>query len=327
MTARVRLQDLIGTCALLTALVLTPSGTARALEVLGSADPKPLLFADYAGDLTTVAASMGRVVFENASTEEDGRLEQTVVTATLIEPNLLLTTAHAFYDTSEANSAGRGDWPRMQMRPVCQIERETREFRWITCRNMRFLPAFAPDASETGERAVSHCLHFAAYPGADGLAQEAVCVLSRSAALFQVALPILGSDQRLDAEKPVLVPFMTKRKPKAREERWDAVVGNDCAVVIDRSLLRPGVFAGPSGPALRHYCAIWAGGSGAPLLQQISAKPGFRIIGIHLGERFNPKDIVRQRGSRRFVAPHRFKGRNANVAVSTKRLQELLDRL
>ena len=328
MTARARIQDLIGACALLPALLMALGGRAGALEVLGGPEPRPLLLNDNGPDLTDVAGSLGRVMFPNAPQESGDAAHQTVFTATLIASDLLLTTAHAFYHTDTDTAPGPipGDLPRARMRAVCTIERETRAFRWIACHGMRFLPAFAPDHTETGERAVRHCLHFAAYPGADGLGQEAVCVLNRPAALSVSPLPLCPAET-IDPSLPVLVPFMAQRQSRAQGTRWDAVVAEACQVIVDRSLLRPGSFVGPSGHALRHYCAIWRGGSGAPVLQRSATGGSLEIIGTHLGERYTRGDIVRQVGNRRFVAPHRFNGRTANVAVSTKRLAVLLEAL
>lgn len=315
MTPRFRLQDLIGFCALLTALLTGLALPARALEVLGGPDPKPLLLAELEGDVTGLAASLGRMVFE---TGEGDSARLRVVSAVLVGPDLLLTTSHAFYD---------GDQPlngeRAKMRTSCEILSETRDFRAVACEGLRFLPAFARNTEEAGERSVSLCLHFAAYPGANGLAQEAVCRLSTPALGLLAPLPLAAADPAQKA----LTPFMARRLLAGTgEERWDAVVGEPCRLVIDRSLLRPGSFAGPSGHALRHYCAIWSGGSGAPVLQQDS-NGDFSIVGIHLGERYNPKDIIRRVGERQFIAPHRFKGRNANVAVSVARVGDLLDAL
>lgn len=299
MTPRLRLQDLFGCCALLTALLAGLALPARALEVLGGPDPKPLLLAEVEGEVRDIAASLGRMVFQS---NEDGSARLRVVSATLIEGNLLLTTSHAFYDVDEPLKGQRA-----KMRTACEILSETRDFRAVRCDGLAFLPAFARSTDDSGERPVSLCLHFAAYPGADGLAQEAVC--------------------RLSAAAPALVPFMARRElASSAEERWDAVVGQPCRLVVDRSLLRPGSFAGPSGHALRHYCPIWSGGSGAPVLQR-GENGAFRIVGIHLGERYNPKDIIRRVGERQFIAPHRFKGRNANVAVTVERVSELLDAL
>ena len=53
----------------------------------------------------------------------------------------------------------------------------------------------------------------------------------------------------------------------------------------------------------------------------------FRIVGIHLGERYRAQDIIRRIGTRQFIAPHQFKGRNANVGVSTDRVGALIDAL
>ena len=315
MTLRLRLQDLFGCCALLTALLAGLALPARALEVLGGPDPKPLLLAEVEGEVRDIAASLGRMVFQS---NEDGSARLRVVSATLIEGNLLLTTSHAFYDVDEPLKGQRA-----KMRTACEILSETRDFRAVRCDGLAFLPAFARSTDDSGERPVSLCLHFAAYPGADGLAQEAVCPL-RSAPPEPAPHLSLGE---ADQSAPALVPFMARRELAASaEERWDAVVGQPCRLVVDRSLLRPGSFAGPSGHALRHYCPIWSGGSGAPVLQR-GENGAFRIVGIHLGERYNPKDIIRRVGERQFIAPHRFKGRNANVAVTVERVSELLDAL
>lgn len=318
MTTPWQIQDLIGCCALLTAVLATPTPRAQALEVLGGPEPQPLLLADREADLTPVAASLGRMVFE---TSDDGKTTQRVVTATLIGPDLLLTRSHVFYDTRQRPHLQR-EGQRAKMRTSCEIQHETRDFRAVTCANMRFLPAFARNAADTGERAVRDCLHFAAYPGADGLAQEAVCRLARPALVPSPALAI----GQTDPAEPALVPFMARRALDTGDERWDAVVGDECRLVEDRSLLRPGSFAGPSGNALRHYCAIWSGGSGAPVLQ-LDSTGQFRIVGVHLGERYAAKDIIRRIGERQFIAPHQFKGRNANVAVSGDRIGELIDAL
>lgn len=314
MTPPWRIQDLIGCCALLTALLATPVPRAQALEVLGGKTPQPLLLADHHADLTAIAASLGRMVFD---TSDGSETAQRVVTATLIGPDLLLTTSHAFYDTQQR----RGE-RRAEMRTSCAIQHETRDFRTVTCTNMRFLPAFARTTADTGARAVQDCLHFAAYPGADGLAQEALCRLARPALGPKPALA-LGAPEPTE---PALVPFMAQRSRDTGEKRWDAVVGDECRLVQDRSLLRPGSFAGPSGHALRHYCAIWSGGSGAPVLQR-DQHGQFRIVGIHLGERYRAQDIIRRIGTRQFIAPHQFKGRNANVGVCTDRVGALIDAL
>ena len=315
MTPRLRLQDLFGCCALLTALLAGLALPARALEVLGGPDPKPLLLAEIDGDVGGLAASLGRMVFQ---TKRDDPAKLQVVSATLIESNVILTTSHAFYDTKQPLNGQRA-----KMRTSCEILSETRDFRAVRCEGMAFLPAFARTTDDSGERPVSLCLHFAAYPGADGLAQEAVCRLGE-AAPDPTTLMALGAT---DPSAPALVPFMARRElTTTAVERWDAVVGQPCRMVVDRSLLRPGSFAGPSGHALRHYCTIWSGGSGAPVLQRDEAG-AFRIVGIHLGERYNPRDIIRRIGERQFIAPHRFKGRNANVAVSVERVGELLEAL
>ena len=315
MTPRLRLQDLFGLCALLTALLAGLASPVRALEVLGGPDPKPLLLAELDGEVAGVAAVLGRMVFQ-AKTGDSTTLQ--VVSATLIGPDLLLTTSHAFYQTSEPLKGKRA-----KMRTSCEILSETRDFRAVRCTGMQYLPAFARTNTDSGERAVKPCLHFAAYPGADGLAQEAVCRLETPAPAPLTPMNL----QTVDPSSPALVPFMARRELAGTgTERWDAVVGEPCRLVIDRSLLRPGSFAGPSGNALRHYCAIWSGGSGAPVLQQ-APNGDFQIVGIHLGERYNPKDIIRRIGDRQFIAPHRFKGRNANVAVSVEQVGELLDAL
>lgn len=50
-------------------------------------------------------------------------------------------------------------------------------------------------------------------------------------------------------------------------------------------------------------------------------------MGIHLGERFKASDIARTLGDRKFLLPSNFKGRNANVAVTAERIEELREAL
>ena len=290
------------------------SPAAQALEVLGAPDPQPLLVSQQAEALKPVAAALGRLAFWDA---RGGKRLESVVTATRLGPDTLLTTAHVFYTPEGEDS---------RLRQPCRALEETREFRWITCTDLRFIPAFALSSEDSGQRPVSHCVQFAAFPGADGLAQEAVCRLALPGAESGQAALGLGEP---DDDGDALVPFMAQRRVNdgsgSLDPRWDAVVGDACRLQRDQSILRPGAFSGPSGHALRHYCAIWSGGSGAPVLQaDPRAAAGFRIVGIHLGERFRPADIVKTLGARKFLLPSRFKGRNANVAVTVERVDALL---
>ncbi|RPH16734.1 MAG: hypothetical protein CBC49_003815 [Alphaproteobacteria bacterium TMED89] len=88
------------------ALLMALGGRAGALEVLGGPEPCPLLLSDNGPDLTDVAGSLGRVMFPNAPQQSGDASHQTVVTAMLIAPDLLLTTAHAFYHTDTDTAPG-----------------------------------------------------------------------------------------------------------------------------------------------------------------------------------------------------------------------------
>ena len=319
MTRRPTLQDLNKCCARFVAalcLLLGLSSPAWSLEVLGAPDPQPLLVSENVEALKPVAAALGRLTFWDSVA---GEPVQRVVTATLIDAQTVLTTSHVFYTPEEEDS---------ELRAPCRALDESLLFRWVTCDGLQFIPAFAPSSADSGRRAISDCVQFAAFPGADGLSQEALCRLEEPAAAPKAAFMPLGEPAETDT---ALVPFMAQRRLNdgsgSTDPRWDAVVGEPCDLSRDQSILRPGAFSGPSGHAIRHYCGIWSGGSGAPVIQATPDASGFQIVGIHLGERFKASDIVRTLGDRKFLLPSNFKGRNANVAVTTERIEELREAL
>ena len=109
MTAAIRIQDLYKSCALLVMLCVGfGARQSDALEAMGGKEPVPLVLASDERDYAGVAASLGRMVFW---TNANGSSRQSVVTATLLSPTLLLTTSHVFYDTNPAPGTRAAELP------------------------------------------------------------------------------------------------------------------------------------------------------------------------------------------------------------------------